>query len=399
MTVSSTTNRVNYTGNGVTTEFSFPYIFYADADLDVYIDSVLQSSGYTVTGAGTTTGTITFSVAPAVDEAILIRRSVSFLQNTDFENFDGNPADVTEKQFDLVVMQTQQLADDVARSLKLREDDPTTSIELPLVADRANMFLAFDSAGNPTASAGATSTGTTFGATGEDLAATATPALARTVLELGAMALTASVATANIDADAVTLAKIDGDAAFADKLIGYDNSGDPANISAGAGILIDGSVIAAAAGAVLQVVQVVKTDSFTSSSTSYTDITGLSASITPSSASSKILVFVNVQGDATTNNFFMKIVRASTDIFLGDAASSRTRASGQISALGSSGSFIATASMCFLDSPATASAVTYKVQGMVPSSGSFFVNRSQTDTDGATFARVASSITLVEIKV
>ncbi len=399
MTVSSTTNRVNYTGNGVTTVFSFPYIFYADADLDVYIDSVLQSSGYTVTGAGTTTGTITFSVAPAVDEAILIRRSVSFLQNTDFENFDGNPSDVTEQQFDLVVMQTQQLADDVARSLKLREDDPTTSIELPLVADRANMFLAFDSAGNPTASAGATSTGTTFGATGEDLAATATPALARTVFELGAMALTASVATANIDADAVTLAKIDGDAAFADKLIGYDNSGDPANISAGAGILIDGSVIAAAAGAVLQVVQVVKTDSFTSSSTSYTDITGLSASITPSSASSKILVFVNVQGDATTNNFFMKIVRASTDIFLGDAASSRTRASGQISALGSSGSFIATASMCFLDSPATASAVTYKVQGMVPSSGSFFVNRSQTDTDGATFARVASSITLVEIKV
>jgi len=207
-----------------------------------------------------------------------------------------------------------------------------------------------------------------------------------------------SVATVKIQDDAVTLAKLDGDAAFADKLIGYDDAGDPANISAGSGITIDASVIAAAAGAVLQVVQVTKTDTFTSSSTSYTDITGLSATITPSSATSKILVFVNVQGDATTNNFFMQLVRGATPLFLGDAASSRTRASGQISALGSSGSFISTAALCFLDSPATVSATTYKMQGMVPSSGSFFVNRSQTDTDAATFARVPSSITLVEIK-
>jgi len=188
MTVSSSTNRVNYTGNGVTVAFSFPYITYEETDIQVYLDSVLQSSGYTVTGAGTAAVTVTFDTAPASDVAILIKRVVSQTQETDFENFDGNPSDVTEKQFDLVVMMIQELSDGVDRSVKLREDDPTVSIELPLVADRANMFLAFDSVGNPTASAGATSTGTTFGATGEDLAATATPALARAVLELGALA-------------------------------------------------------------------------------------------------------------------------------------------------------------------------------------------------------------------
>jgi hypothetical protein len=189
MTVPSATNRVNYTGNGVTTAFAFPYIFYDEDHIKVYFDGVLQSSGYVVTGAGSESGgTVTFTPAPSADVSILIRRVVGYTQDTDFENFDGNPSDVTEKQFDLLAMQTQQLADESVRSLKLREDDPTTSIELPLVADRANMFLAFDSLGNPTASAGATSTGTTFGATGEDLAATATPALARSVLELGTMA-------------------------------------------------------------------------------------------------------------------------------------------------------------------------------------------------------------------
>lgn len=197
MTVPSATNRVNYTGNGVTTAFAFPYIFYDEDHIKVYFDGVLQSSGYVVTGAGSESGgTVTFTPAPTADVSILIRRVVGYTQDTDFENFDGNPSDVTEKQFDLLAMQTQQLADESARSLKLREDDPTTSIELPLVADRANMFLAFDSLGNPTASAGATSTGTTFGATGEDLAATATPALARSVLELGTMATQAASSVA-----------------------------------------------------------------------------------------------------------------------------------------------------------------------------------------------------------
>ena len=39
----------------------------------------------------------------------MIKREVDYDQETDFANFDGNPADVTEKQFDLGVMQAQQL--------------------------------------------------------------------------------------------------------------------------------------------------------------------------------------------------------------------------------------------------------------------------------------------------
>lgn len=233
MTVPSATNRVNYTGNGVTTAFTFPYIFYDEDHLKVYFDGVLQSSGYVVTGAGSEIGGgVTFTSAPSADVSILIRRVVGYTQDTDFENFDGNPSDVTEKQFDLLAMQTQQLADESARSLRLREDDPTTSIELPLVADRANMFLAFDSLGNPTASSGATSTGTTFGATGEDLAATATPALARSVLELGTMATQAasSVAITGGSITGITdLAVADGGTGASTGAGAYNNISAPFN--------------------------------------------------------------------------------------------------------------------------------------------------------------------------
>lgn len=207
-----------------------------------------------------------------------------------------------------------------------------------------------------------------------------------------------AVTTAKILDDAVTLAKLDGDIAFASKLIGYDGAGDPANISTGSGIQFSSSTISAAAGSVLQVVQVTKTDTFTSSGNSWQDITGMSASITPSSASNKVLVFVQMQGDSNTNNCFLKLVRGSSDVYLGDTASNRTRASAQISTLGSSGSFQSAATIMYLDSPATTSSTTYKVQGIVPSAGTFYINRSQTNTDISTFSVTASSITLVEIK-
>jgi len=259
MTVPSPTNRANYTGNNVTVAFSFPYIVYDEGDIKVYLDSVLQSSGYTVTGAGTASVTVTFDTAPATDVAILIKRVVSLVQDTNFENFDGNPADVTEKQFDLVVMMAQELSDGVDRSLKLREDDPTDSIELPLVVDRANKFLAFDSAGDPIASSGATSSGTPFGSTGVSLAATATASDARIVLGLGDVAVldttdfgTAAFTASTAYATAAQGARADAALLYSslkDKVLNglvLSNGTDATNdidISAGACVSDDGTTV------------------------------------------------------------------------------------------------------------------------------------------------------------
>jgi hypothetical protein len=147
---------------------------------------------------------------------------------------------------------------------------------------------------------------------------------------------------------------------------------------------------------ILQVVQTVKTDTFTTTSNTFADLTGFSATITPSSASSKIMVFANITTGSQVNaavNY--RLLRDSTDIFIGDTADSRTRVSKEFYAPGFG---TGTETIQFLDSPATTSATTYKVQIRSSESGQIVaVNRSITDSDSAAFARSASSITLMEV--
>lgn len=182
MTVSSPINTEVYTGNGVTTVFAFPKRFYSDSHIKVYFDSVLQTTGYTVSGVGTLSGSVTFTVAPSNGVEVLIVREVPYTQETDFENFDGNPSDVTEKQFDLVVMQTQQLSESISRSLVAPSGEVGLELELPAASSRASKFLAFDALGNVTTVTGSTSTGSPFGSVGIDLAASDTKAAALSVL-------------------------------------------------------------------------------------------------------------------------------------------------------------------------------------------------------------------------
>ena len=151
------------------------------------------------------------------------------------------------------------------------------------------------------------------------------------------------------------------------------------------------------AGSVLQVVQTTKTDTFTTSSASFTDLTGMSVSITPSSASNKILVLakVSVGTDNGTNRAGVKLLRSSTGIFIGDTSSSRTPASSAVSSANDDD--IEDISIVFLDSPSTTSSTTYKIQITTTGSGTICVNRSFNDTDGSGQYRTASSITVMEI--
>jgi hypothetical protein len=152
------------------------------------------------------------------------------------------------------------------------------------------------------------------------------------------------------------------------------------------------------AGSVLQVVQVTKTDSFSTTSNSFVDITGLSVSITPTSATSKILVLstISASGNNATCGYYLKLVRGSTDIFIGDASGSRVRVTG--SNINSDNNFFNTNGFTFLDSPATTSSTTYKFQ-FATSFGNYTIgiNRSVNDSDSVNTGRGASSIVLMEI--
>jgi len=141
-------------------------------------------------------------------------------------------------------------------------------------------------------------------------------------------------------------------------------------------------------GKVLQVVSTTKSDTFTTTSTSYVDVTGLSATITPSSSSSTILVLVTVTGNGApaTNGACFSLVRGSTLIAAGNAAGSRTRGFGGLY-VNDSGQ-TQTTSLNHLDSPATTSATTYKVQ---------FKTEFASSTAYVAPNSGLSSITLIEI--
>ena len=158
----------------------------------------------------------------------------------------------------------------------------------------------------------------------------------------------------------------------------------------------------AGGGKILQVVQTTKTDTFTTTSTSYVDVTGLTASITPSSASNKVLVFATLSG-STVNAVggAPVLLRGSTVINQADAASNRNRSSfsGGLHTGDGSGDIYMTlnASTLCLDSPSTTSSVTYKVQVKSFTGGGVFINRTENDADDGDRLRSVSTITLMEV--
>jgi hypothetical protein len=152
------------------------------------------------------------------------------------------------------------------------------------------------------------------------------------------------------------------------------------------------------AGAVLQVVSAIKTDTFSTNSTSYQTVTGLAATITPSSASSRILVLMGISGSAGgSGSWHGQVQRNGTPIAVGNAEGSRRQDSfGSCDTYG--GDATLGSPFTFLDSPATTSAVTYQVLiNAGDGSGTMFINRPSSDGDNNNGSRTSSTVVLMEI--
>jgi hypothetical protein len=155
-------------------------------------------------------------------------------------------------------------------------------------------------------------------------------------------------------------------------------------------------------GSILQVKQTVKTDTFsTASGSSFTDVTGLSVDITPTSSSSKILVLTAVNfSHSGGNRTAARVVRreSSTDnvISQGDAAGSRTRTMwlDRHSELNGSSNQV---NIQILDSPSTTNALTYKFQVGRIDAGTLQINFGYSDSDASSHARGISTITVMEV--
>ena len=155
------------------------------------------------------------------------------------------------------------------------------------------------------------------------------------------------------------------------------------------------------AGNVLQVVQTVKTDTFSYYGTTWLDVTGLSVNITPSSSSNKILMLADVSVGVSTFAAYIKFKRDSTDIYLPDVAGSRPRVQGRGGHAPASGDpyGLNKISVMYLDSPSTTSQITYKMQlRTYTGSVTGYINRTHQDRDNANYdPRSVSSITVMEI--
>ena len=158
MTVSSTTVKNSYSGNGSTTVFAYTFKIFANTDLQVIIRSSTGTettktltTHYTVSGAGDASGgnvTFTTGNTPASGETVVIRRAVPQTQAIDYIANDPFPAETHEEGLDRATMTTQQVQEELDRSIKLSRTNTMTSTEFTVGAtDRANKVLSFDSTG------------------------------------------------------------------------------------------------------------------------------------------------------------------------------------------------------------------------------------------------------------
>ena len=154
------------------------------------------------------------------------------------------------------------------------------------------------------------------------------------------------------------------------------------------------------AGHIIQIVQTVITGTTSGAVTSYTDISGFTASITPASTSNKILVQVSANiGGNIDEGIALQLVRGSTAICIGDASGSRTRASANFRTLSVYDAH--PVSITFLDSPSSTSATTYKLQWQNLDNdppNHMYLNKSSNSGDTSDRAVTASSITLMEVQ-
>jgi len=163
MTISSTTVRNSYSGDGSTTAFNYTFKIFENSDLEVILRTDSTGSEtvqtitthYTMTGAGNANGgTVTFVTAPASGITVVLRRAIPQTQAIDYIANDPFPAESHEEGLDRSMMAIQQLQEEVNRTIKFSktndfnsnaEDAGTFTVGQ---TTRSGKILAFDENGD-----------------------------------------------------------------------------------------------------------------------------------------------------------------------------------------------------------------------------------------------------------
>ena len=151
MTVTAQNNRIAYSGNGVTTSFSFPYYFIAAADMKVYVDGVLKTltTHYTISGSAPYTGgaNIVFGSAPANAAEIVLLSDPAITQGVDLVDNDDFPVEASvETPLDRLTLICRRLYDLVSRSVRM-SDSVSSSFDGEIPEANALEVLRLNAAG------------------------------------------------------------------------------------------------------------------------------------------------------------------------------------------------------------------------------------------------------------
>ena len=157
MTISTTTIKDSYTGNGSTSAFTYNFKIADDDDIQVIIRAAngtetvkTKTTHYTVSGVGDNSGTVTFTAGniPTATQTVILRRSTPQTQELDLIENDPLPANSIETAYDKLTQISQELQEQIDRSIKLSRTNTINSTEFTVgSADRANKILAFDANG------------------------------------------------------------------------------------------------------------------------------------------------------------------------------------------------------------------------------------------------------------
>ena len=160
MTVSSTTTRNSYSGNGSTTEFAYGFKIFDDDDITVIIrtnatgaeTAKTKTTHYTVSGVGSASGgnvTFTSGNVPTSAQTVVLLRTTARTQLTDYVANDPFPAESHEDALDKLTFITQELEEQLGRSLKVSQTNVIATSEFTADATaRANKILGFDGSGD-----------------------------------------------------------------------------------------------------------------------------------------------------------------------------------------------------------------------------------------------------------
>ncbi|WP_110995379.1 phage tail protein [Pseudomonas sichuanensis] len=136
-----------YVASGVATVYPIPFLVLDAADLQITLDGVLVTSGFTLTGIGNPTSTCTFSVAPTGD--LLFQQNIPFQRLNDYQELGDFMASTVNRDLDRLWLAVKQLSGGTSRALTVSPLEPEGIPPIPLKAARALRVLAFNSVGDP----------------------------------------------------------------------------------------------------------------------------------------------------------------------------------------------------------------------------------------------------------